>query len=442
MENILTVTELTANIKMLLETSFDVLWVAGEVSNLREPGSGHVYFTLKDEQSQIRGVIFRPAAGRLGFRIEEGMSVVCRGRLNVYQPRGEYQLIIDAAEPRGLGALQMAFEQLKKRLEAEGLFDPARKRKIPFLPGRIGIVTSTSGAAIRDILNITSRRFPSVDILIAPVRVQGAEAPPEIARALALLNSIDDIDVIIVTRGGGSLEDLFAFNDERVARAIYTSAKPVISAVGHEIDFTIADFVADLRAPTPSAAAELVVPNRRDLMDTVEDLAGRLRSGLRRKYRALVQHVDVLLARIKDPRRVIADLRLSVDDLSLELADSMRRYLSERKTRLIVGRGTIIRRSPLVRIGHYRLKLSGDASGMAGSMRRYLSRHGNTVARCAAMLEGLSPLAVLMRGYSIVKKLPEGTLVKEAAALAVGNNVSVKMASGHFEAEVTSTSEE
>lgn len=442
MENVLTVTELTANIKMLLETSFDILWVLGEVSNLRKPGSGHIYFTLKDEHSQIRGVIFRPAAARLGFDLEEGMSIICRGRLNVYQPRGEYQIIIDAAEPRGLGALQMAFEQLKKRLEAEGLFDPARKRAIPFLPGRIGIVTSPSGAAIRDILNITARRFPSVDILIAPVRVQGAEAPPEIARAIVHLNTINTIDVIIVTRGGGSLEDLFPFNDERVARAIYASAKPVISAVGHEIDFTIADFVADMRAPTPSAAAELVVPNRRDLMDTVEVLTGRLRSGLRRNHRTLVQHLDTLLARMKDPRRVIADFRQGLDELLLEFAASAKRYLDEKKTRLMIGRGMIIRQSPLARIRQHRLKLSGDTSAMTGSVRLYLSHRGSAITRCAAMLESLSPLSVLKRGYGIVRKLPGGTIVKEAAALVPGNTVSVKVASGHFEAEVTSTSEE
>ena len=273
---ILTVTELTRQVQDVLEATFDQLWVEGEISNLRRPASGHLYFTLKDEESQIRAVLFRPVARALKFDLEDGMHIVCRARMNVYKPRGEYQLILDYAEPRGVGALQIAFEQLKAKLQAEGLFDPVHKKPIPYLPSRIGVITSPSGAVIRDILNITKRRFPSVRILIAPVRVQGAEAPAEIVEALHHLNEMPGIDVIIVARGGGSLEDLMAFNNEGVARAIFASRIPVISAVGHEIDFTIADFVADMRAPTPSAAAELVVPMRSDLTQQIRALTARL----------------------------------------------------------------------------------------------------------------------------------------------------------------------
>ena len=273
---ILTVTELTRQVQDILEATFDQLWVEGEISNLRRPASGHLYFTLKDKDSQIRAVLFRPVARGLKFDLEDGMHIVCRARMNVYRPRGEYQLILDFAEPRGVGALQIAFEQLKAKLQAEGLFEAVHKKPIPYLPSRIGVITSPSGAVIRDILNITKRRFPSVGILIAPVRVQGAEAPAEIVEALHHLNEMPGIDVIIVARGGGSLEDLMAFNSEAVARAIFASRIPVISAVGHEIDFTIADFVADLRAPTPSAAAELVVPMRAELTQQMRALTARL----------------------------------------------------------------------------------------------------------------------------------------------------------------------
>ncbi|MGZ3649219.1 MAG: exodeoxyribonuclease VII large subunit, partial [Syntrophales bacterium] len=322
MKEILSVTKLNENIKQLLEASFDTLWVEGEVSNLRRPASGHIYFTLKDEKSQIRAVVFKafpvqrqsPWTRSARFDLEEGMCVVCCGRVSVYQPRGEYQLIVDVVEPKGLGALQKAFEQLKARLLAEGLFDPAHKKPIPFLPQRIGVITSPTGAVIRDILHITRRRFPSLDILVAPVRVQGVEAPPEIIRAIAYMQTVGNIDVIIIARGGGSLEDLAPFNDEGVAREIYRSRIPIISAVGHEIDFTIADFVADLRAPTPSAAAELVVPVRRELVNSIEALHARLINCERRLIASIGEQARLLRGRLKDPKRRIDDLRMFVDD--------------------------------------------------------------------------------------------------------------------------------
>jgi len=442
MENILTVTELTQSIKFLLESSFGFLWVTGEISNLRQPGSGHVYFTLKDEDSQVRAVLFRQSLKKIGFDLEDGMSIVCRGRLSVYQQRGEYQLILDMAEPRGLGALQMAFEQLKKRLEEEGLFDPSHKKEIPFLPHRIGVVTSATGAAIRDILNITGRRFPSIDILIAPVRVQGIEAPPEICEAISVLNTIEGVDVIIVTRGGGSLEDLFPFNDERVARSIYASRVPVISAVGHEIDFTIADFVADLRAPTPSAAAELVVPMKRALVETVETLNIRIIGGHRRLRERLAEKSAFLRERLKDPKRRIEDLRINVDDMTEKLADNLGYGFDTRGNYLQNLTGLLKLMNPSVRINNDLLKLDNLKKSMIAGYYRLVDDFKHKLQKNMAMLDILSPLAVLERGYAIVRKLPGGDIIKDVSSVTAGNQVSIRVSSGTFNAKVTEVSRE
>lgn len=436
-KDILTVTELTANIKILLETSFDILWVAGEISNLRHPGSGHVYFTLKDRESQIRAVVFRQAMQKIGFDLEDGMEIVCRAKVNVYQVRGEYQLIIDAAEPRGYGALQMAFEQLKRKLDDEGLFDPSFKKRIPFLPRRIGIVTSSTGAAIRDILNITKRRFPSIDILIAPVRVQGVDAPPEICESISALNSIPGIDVIIVTRGGGSLEDLFPFNDERVARAIHASKIPVISAVGHEIDFTIADFVADLRAPTPSAAAELVVPNRIDLVERIENLHFRLVNNQRKISHMLSEKTKLLRERLKDPRRRVVDLRINLDDTGLVLKENFRRGLENRENRILHTNKLLLYTNPAARIGEYKLRLETLKESMKTKTLFSMNNLKNNLKQNISILNSLNPLSVLERGYGIVRRLPDNTIVRKAKSLTEGCHVSVKVLSGSFRAKVT-----
>ena len=435
--DILSVTELTANIKILLETSFGILWVAGEISNLRRPGSGHVYFTLKDQGSQIRAVVFRQSMQRIGFDLEDGMEVVCRAQVNVYQVRGEYQLVIDAAEPRGYGALQMAFEQLKRKLDEEGLFDPSFKKGIPFLPRRIGIVTSTTGAAIRDILNITKRRFSSIDILIAPVRVQGVEAPPEICEALSALNAVAGIDVIIITRGGGSLEDLFPFNDERVARAIHASNIPVISAVGHEIDFTISDFVADLRAPTPSAAAELVVPNRKDLIERIENLHFRLVNNHRRIGRILSEKRKVLRERLTDPRKLVADLRIHLDDIGLALKEDVGRGLENKKNLLLHTNMLLLHMNPAARIVEYRLRLETLKEHVITKSLFYLNNLKNNLKHNVSILNNLNPLSVLERGYGIVRRLPGDTIVKDARSLTEGCDVGVKLLSGSFMAKVT-----
>jgi len=436
MKDVLTVTALTGAIKDFLESSFDAIWVTGEISNLRRPASGHVYFTLKDEGSQIRVVAFRGAAGRIGFDLEDGIKIVCRGKLNVYPARGEYQLIIDAAEPRGLGALQMAFEQLKKRLGKEGLFDSSHKKIIPFLPEKIGIVTSPSGAAVRDILNITGRRFPSIDIIIAPASVQGAEAPSEICGAISDLNSIG-VDVIIVTRGGGSLEDLFCFNDERVARAIHSSKIPVISAVGHEIDFTIADFVADLRAPTPSAAAELVVPDRKALIERMRRLKSRLINARGVSLRELENRLDFVVKGLRDPRGRISDLRIGLDDWYIRLSGGMRRVLEMRENSLLPASRMLIGLTPETRIRELRRGVENTRKELDARIRFYMDNLKGMFQRDMSILDTLSPLSVLKRGFGIVK-LSDGTIVRDVSILAVDDSVDVKVSSGSFKARISS----
>ena len=450
MKQIFTVTQLNENIKHLLEESFDALWVEGEVSNLRRPASGHMYFTLKDEMSQIRAVIFKSLpfqrqslwARTPQFDLEEGMNVICRGKLSVYHPRGEYQLVVDVVEPKGLGALQKAFEQLKARLYGEGLFDREHKKPIPFLPRRVGVITSPTGAVIRDILNITRRRFPSVDILVAPVRVQGAEAPYEIIKAIADMQAVQDIDVIILARGGGSLEDLAPFNDEGVAREIYRSRIPIISAIGHEIDFTIADLVADLRAPTPSAAAELIVPVRRELAALLETLEVRLTNNKRRAITKLCERVALLARRLKDPKRRISDLRIIIDDRLERLKLGLDHKRATKRPKLMNLQVRLDHASPLLKIRDHRFALA--------NLRKYVIARSNDTIKAfkarvetdAAILDTLSPLAVLGRGYSIVRKIPEGFIVKKAASVIAGSSVDVRLSSGSFQAKVTDVKQE
>jgi exodeoxyribonuclease VII large subunit len=450
MKEILTVSALNNQIKDLLEASFALLWVEGEVSNLRRPASGHVYFTLKDEKSQIRAVIFRsPFAPKTPFPnhrpvfdLEEGMSMICRARVSVYQPRGEYQLIVDTVEPKGIGALQMAFEQLKNRLEKEGLFDAVHKKQIPFLPERIGIITSATGAVIRDILTITRRRFTSVDILVAPVRVQGSEAPAEIIQAIDQMNAIGDIDVMILARGGGSLEDLAPFNEEGVARAIFRSRIPVISAVGHETDFTIADFVSDLRAPTPSAAAELVVPMKQDLIASLENLHHRIFHLHRRMMNRFKERLNILRERLKDPKRRLADFRLFADDRLEKLQRIFHHKTQGRKHDLIRLESRLHQVCPLIHIRDHQFSLDHMRKNMIAETGNILERFNNRLCSLTAMLDSLSPLAVLKRGYSIVRRLSDGKIIRRADDISLGCDVHVKVLSGSFETRVTKIYEE
>lgn len=440
MKDILTVSQLNEDIKAFLEEAFGTIWVEGEVSNLRRPASGHIYFTLKDDKSQVRAVYFRQYGvaryRSAGSDLEDGMHILCRARLSAYVPRGEYQLIVESVEPRGIGALQIAFEKLKARLAEEGLFDAARKKELPYLPGRLGVITSPSGAVIRDILNISRRRFPSVDILIAPTRVQGAEAAGEIIAALRRLNTCGGVDVIIIARGGGSLEDLAPFNDEALAREIARSAIPVVSAVGHETDFTICDFVADLRAPTPSAAAELVLPSRAELSDRLRELGQRLALA---KLRYLAHRRDVLASlqsRFKDPRRFLADYTLSLDDLQERLGRAALHGTGTLKNRLERLELRLQMQNPLTQIREKRMRIKALEKEVAAGWKHYLEFRRERLNRNSALLETLSPLSVLSRGYGIVRRLPSGEIVRHADRLTLDERIGIQLAAGNIEARV------
>lgn len=443
MKNVWTVSELNEDIKNLLYDHYGFLWVEGEVSDLRRPSSGHVYFYLKDEKSRIRAVIFRPAlpGSGLAFELEDGMHITCRARLSVYSPRGEYQLIIDRVEPVGIGALKKAYEQLKARLEKEGLFDRAKKKPLPFLPDRIGVVTSPSGAVIRDILNITARRFPSVDIVIAPVRVQGMEAPPEIVEAIGHLNQMG-VDVIIVARGGGSFEDLYPFNTEEVARAIFSSRIPVISAIGHETDFTITDFVADLRAPTPSAAAELVVPSREELIAQLKTLHRRLKSTwIREMDRRLLQTMD-LERRLRHPRQILADFRIKVQTEKRRLHHLIKNHLARFTMETIQSARHLLAVSPKKEMEKQKNTVSFYTGRLISSMNNLLERCKQCLFRNRQTLAALSPLATLERGYSITLKIPERTIVKDSSAVSFGDKIGIRLSKGYLTAQVKEVKQE
>lgn len=439
MEEILTVSQLNNNIKFLLEESFDSIWVEGEVSNLRRPQSGHVYFTLKDDKSQIRAVFFRPFGTyvrRNTFELEEGLKVLCRARINVYLPRGEYQLVVESVEPLGVGALQKAFEQLKAKLFGEGLFNEQYKKSLPFIPEKIGVITSPTGAVIRDILNITKRRFPTIDILIAPVRVQGSEAAAEIIQALRHLHACGNVDVIIIARGGGSLEDIAPFNDEALAREIFRSSIPIVSAVGHETDFTICDFVADMRAPTPSAAAELVVPERPELISKINTLRQRMISGFYRHFEDNQEQLAGLKDRLKDPRRFVVNLKISVDDLKERLITAFnykKQNLHNELRQLDLRLG---HRSPAIKIRERKILLNNIQKDLLNNFSCRLTALKDKLQKDSAVLESLSPLAVLQRGYSITSHIDSGTIIRQTDGLKMGDDVNVRLAKGNFNAKI------
>jgi len=435
MQDVWTVSQLSEHIKTLLEARFEAIWVEGEISNLRRPASGHSYFTLKDDRSQIRAVIFR-SAQKLPFALEDGIQIACRARLTVYTPRGDYQLIIDRVEPRGLGALQKAFEQLKAKLQAEGLFDERHKKPLPFLPKRIGVITSPTGAVIRDILQVTGRRFPAVSILIAPTRVQGPEAPLEIIKAIDVLQKQRDIDVIILARGGGSLEDLQPFNTEEVVRAVFRSPIPIVSAVGHETDFTITDFVADLRAPTPSAAAEMVVPSREQLCRMIDGCYWRLLQLQRRLAARRRERLAEATGRLKSPDRILSDFRMFLDDHLDKLSLSMHRNSATHRQELRYLKTSLARAGPADRIEKSRMIVAHRRQQLVGGIWNVIKENRHAMDRQQISLQNLSPLGVLQRGYSITRLLPQGTIVKNIAVLAAGDHIDVQVATGNIRARV------
>jgi exodeoxyribonuclease VII large subunit len=433
------VSELTARLKAQVEASFGDVWVEGEISNLRLPPSGHLYFSLKDRQSQLRAVLFRMAGRRLPFMPADGQAVLARGHLTIYEPRGDYQLIVEYLEPFGLGALQAAFEQLKARLEAEGLFDPARKRPLPQLPRRVGIVTSPSGAVLHDMLTILARRFANLHILINPVPVQGEGAAGRIAEAIDELNALGAVDVIIVARGGGSLEDLWAFNEEVVARAIARSRVPVISAVGHETDVTIADFVADLRAPTPSAAAELVVETQAELVARVAELQQRLSRSLEQWLRQWRDRVWYERRALIDPRRAIETALLRADELDGRLRAALPRLMARRRERLDWQRRRLAAQSPRQTIRSTAEQLGQSRERLVRQVALLTHRWRTGLAHGLARLHSLSPLAILGRGYSIAQRLPDGAILRSVRAVGRGERIRLVLHEGELDATVDET---
>jgi exodeoxyribonuclease VII large subunit len=432
----LTVTQLTALVRDTLEQGVGRVLVAGEISNLRAAPSGHVYFTLKDDRSQLRCVMFRSVVQLLVFSPADGQEVVVRGQVSLYPSRGEMQLYVDALEPQGRGALQLAFEQLKERLGAEGLFDEARKRPLPFFPRHVGVATALGGAALHDILVILRARCPGVHVVVRSVRVQGAGAADDIVAALADLNERPDLQVLIVGRGGGSLEDLWPFNEEKVARAIATSRVPVISAVGHEVDVTIADLVADRRAPTPTAAAEIAVPRAADLGATVARLTVTLAAGLDRRAGGARRRLDDLAGRLRDPRRRVEALRARLDALAERSTHAVGRRVSLATATVDATARRLVLRDPRVRGAALATAVAACRRRLELAARHVASAARERVARAAATLDGLSPLGALQRGYSLTRRLPERALVRDAAVLAPGDRLEITFAAGTAVARV------
>jgi len=429
---IYSVSELTQSVKFLLEEEFPSVWLTGEISNYRLPSSGHAYFALKDSESQIRCVFFKWLMGHVRFDIEDGLEVLVRGRLTVYEARGEYQITVDYMEPRGVGALQLAFEQLKERLLKEGLFDTDKKKAIPQFPEKIGIVTSPTGAAVKDILSVITRRFPNVNILICPVRVQGDGAAEEIAAGIETLNDIGGIDVMIVTRGGGSIEDLWAFNEEVVARAIYASNIPVISAVGHEIDFTISDFAADLRAPTPSAAAELVVPDREELKREIADITNRMIGVVLNDISNLRDRLEYLTNRcaLASPTARLGEMRQRLDDMEEVIVRDIIRLCFHSREVLEGFRERIWKQQGDKKIALLRGTLTDLQKRLLASIINRGRFAQNRLASIAGKLNALSPLASLERGYSICYSHEDGRVIKGVEGLALGDRLDIRLWGG------------
>ncbi len=430
---ILTVSELTGRVRDLLVKNFTDILVEGEISNCREAQSGHLYCTLKDDRAQIRMVCFKTQLRTMKFRPEDGLHVTVRGSLSVYESRGEYQIYVESIEPVGLGALQLAFERLKKNLEAEGLFSAERKKSLPLLPNRIGLITSPSGAAVRDVIRILRRRFPNVHLTLYPVRVQGDGSAAEIVKALKFFNQRKSVDVLILARGGGSLEDLWAFNEEILARAIAASEIAVISGVGHETDFTIADFVADVRASTPSAAAELVVQTRREFDKHIADLRDTMASLIRHRLLKSASRVHELAGRrgFRRPLDLLRQQRQRADEMTSRLAQGLRARLEQSRKRFTTAHVRIVSFDFRMRIATFRLRLDRHAAELGVRSERFLRAQRDRFERLRLQLDERSPLKVLERGYAIATDAA-GNILKSVAGVNVGDTVTVQLRHGQL----------
>ena len=437
---ILSVSELNRAARTLLEGGFPLLWVEGEISNLAQPASGHLYFSLKDAQAQVRCALFRNRGLLLRFKPVNGMKVLVRGRVSLYEPRGDYQFLVESMEEAGHGALQRAFEALKERLAQEGLFDAALKRPLPPAPKTIGVITSPTGAAIRDILSVIRRRYPLARVVIYPVPVQGEGAAAKIAAMIGLASRRAECDVLILARGGGSLEDLWAFNEEPVARAIRASSVPVVSGVGHEIDFTIADFAADLRAPTPTGAAELVTPDLGDWRRLLQTQAGRLYQAERRLLQDLSRRLGWCRERLQQlhPGRVLHDRSQRLDELQLRLERGIHTQLRHDRVRLAALHAALREHSPSRSLQRTSDRLDRLGLRLRAAARANLTHTANRLALSLRALEAVSPLATLNRGYAIVSDATSHTTLSHIGGMKPGQTVRTRLADGTFTAEVKS----
>jgi exodeoxyribonuclease VII large subunit len=429
---IYSVSELTSDIKDMLEQKYPFIWICGEISNFNIPASGHFYFTLKDEHSQINAVMFRNQNRNLKFHPEDGIRIKGLGRISVYEPRGTYQIIFEYLEPQGAGAIHLAFEQLKKQLFDEGLFDEKHKTPLPFLPKKISIITSPSGSVVHDILNIIDRRFPNIFLEIIPVKVQGYGAEQEITDAISLLNARSDSDVAILARGGGSLEDFHAFNSEDVARAIFGSKIPIISAVGHETDYSISDFVSDLRAPTPSAAAELVVPLKTDLSRKIVDFSTELTHGFLRNIEHFHKVLKGMSSRLIHPSRKIIDLRLRTDDMLGRLNRAIKNSMRHHQSRVTRHIEKLHANTPLMQITNYKDKLQQKYDSLFIYIQIQLNKKQFELRELCAKLITLNPEAILARGYSITRTIPDAMVVRDPQEVIINQDLEVLVAKGSF----------
>ncbi len=428
--DVYSISRLNREAKALLEGHFPLLWIEGEISNLARPASGHLYFSLKDSQAQIRCALFKGSQRGLGCVPKDGMQVLVRARVSLYEGRGEFQLIVETLEEAGEGALRRAFEILKKRLAAEGLFDPAHKKPLPTLPKRIGIITSPTGAALRDVLTTLRRRFPAIGVLVYPVPVQGEGAADKIAAAIRLAGERRDCDALILARGGGSLEDLWSFNEEVVARAIYACPLPLVCGVGHETDFSIADWVADARAPTPTAAAEMLSPNQDEWLAQFVYLETRLLRLMGDRISARQQRLDWLSGRIVHPRERIARMQQRLADLTkrMRLAQIATQRVANTRWQALTAR--LYRRHPEIALREWRLRFQHMQTLLATGMRQNLQRQQQRVLLAAHRLDALSPLATLQRGYAIVRRADNNLIVRNARDIAPGERLQARLAQG------------
>jgi len=436
--NVYSVTRLNREVRLLLERGLAVIWLEAELSNFSQPASGHWYFTLKDQEAQIRGAMFRQRNSNVGFTPRSGQLVLVRGRVSLYEPRGDYQMILDHMEEAGVGALKREFERLKARLAAEGLFAADLKRSLPAFPRRIGVITSPSGAAVRDVLHILKRRYPPAQVLIYPTPVQGAAAVPALIEALTLASARADCDVLILARGGGSLEDLWAFNDEAVARAIRACTVPVVSGIGHEIDFTIADFVADVRAPTPSGAAELVVPDRQALLNTPRRIGQRLAQSGRRELRTALQRLAHLQHRLQrtDPGVRLQQSAQRLDELEQRLRKALRAQVQHQNIRLSHALTSLMRATPAQRVAALAARNAELRIRLRHALQRRVEASDHRLHLAQHKLHTVSPLATLARGFAVVTRI-DGSVITDALKVSVGDEIRARVARGMLRARVT-----